>query len=189
MSAPLVLVDREPDEALVARVRAGDPAGMPALVERYQRPLYNIAYRVLGNAEDAADVTQDVFLKLSERLDAYDARLRFFSWIYRVALNVALNARRARSRDEALEDADGLAGDERLDPAWSAHEAELSARVQRALSTLRPADRAVVSLRHFAELSYREIAEVLEIDEKTVKSRLHEARARLRPLLVELHAA
>jgi len=182
-------VDKEPDESLVARMRGGDPEALTALVARYQRPLYNLAYRVLGNAEDAADVTQDVFLKVSEHAGEYDARFRFFSWIYRIAVNTSLNLRRAHRREEALEDEAEMAGPERLDPEWSAREAELSARVQSALMTLEPGDRAVLSLRHFSELSYREIAQVLEVDEKTVKSRLHEARARLRPLLVEVHAA
>ena len=181
-------MDRDPDQALVSRHRSGDRAAFPQLVARYQRPLYNAAYRVLGNAEDAADVTQDVFLRISQRLDDYDDRHRFFSWIYRIALNAALNLARHNGHAEPLEDDDQVV-DPRADPEWSAGEAELSARVQAALMKLRAADRAVLVLRHFSECSYLEIAAILEIEEKTVKSRLHEARLRMRELLAELHPA
>ena len=180
----------DPDEALVASCRSGDVAAFATLVRRYQGPIYNAAYRVLGNAEDASDITQSVFLKIAERLDDYDSQYRFFSWIYRIALNESLNLLRHNGREHALGDDDELlADDARADPESRAEGAELSARVQRALMKLKPQDRMVVVLRHFSECSYREIAVVLEIDEKMVKSRLFEARSRLRGLLHAEHMA
>ena len=180
-------MDKDPDQLLVARHRSGDPAAFPELVARYQRPIYNAAFRVLGNAEDAADIAQDVFMRISQRLDEYDDTHKFFSWIYRIALNQAINLARRNWREEPLGDEDELAAGAASDPERSAQLAELSVRVQGALMKLRVDDRAVLALRHFSELSYREIADVLTIDEKTVKSRLFEARLRMRELLREYH--
>ena len=180
---------KDPDEALVQGCRRGDAAAYGAIVERYQGPIYNAAYRVLGNAEDAADIAQVVFLKILERLDDYDSQFKFFSWIYRIALNESLNLLRRNGRDDALGETDELPGPAHADPEWQALEVELSARVQAGLMKLRAEERMVLALRHFSECSYREIGEVLDIDEKTVKSRLFEARQRLRGLLREVHAA
>ena len=181
---------KDPDEALVERCRKGDGAAFAVLVNRYQGPIYNAAYRVLGNAEDASDITQSVFLKIAERLDDYDPKYKFFSWIYRIALNESLNLLRRNGREEPLgDDEEFLPGDAHADPEWQALEAELSARVQGALMKLKAQDRMMLALRHFSDCSYREIADVLEIDEKTVKSRLFEARSRMRGLLHEVHAA
>ncbi len=180
---------KDPDEALVRRCREGDSAAFALLVARYQGPIYNAAYRVLGNAEDAADIAQSVFLKIVERLDDYDSQFRFFSWIYRIALNESINLLRRNGREEPLGDDDETEGDAHADPEWQALEAELSARVQGALMKLKVDDRMVLVLRHFSECSYVEIGQVLDLDEKTVKSRLFEARQRLRGLLREVHAA
>ena len=180
-------MDKDPDEALVARHRSGDPAAFPALVARYRRPIYNAAYRVLGNAEDAADITQDVFLRIAQRFDEYDASYRFFSWIYRIALNGAIDLARRNGREEPLEDDEAVPAAPGWDPEAGVLAGERTARVQGALMRLGMEDRAVLALRHFSELSYREIAEVLAIPEKTVKSRLFEARTRLRVLLEDLH--
>jgi RNA polymerase sigma-70 factor (ECF subfamily) len=183
-------VIKEPDEALVARCRNGDGSAFTVLVGRYQGPIYNAAYRVLGNAEDASDITQSVFLRIAERLDDYDSQFKFFSWIYRIALNESLNLLRSNGREQPLGDDEDLVPDDaHADPESQALGAELSARVQRALMKLKAQDRMVLVLRHFSECSYREIAVVLEIDEKTVKSRLFEARSRMRGLLHEVHAA
>jgi RNA polymerase sigma-70 factor (ECF subfamily) len=180
-------VDKDPDQALVARHRGGDPEAFRELVVRYQRPIYNAAFRVLGNAADAADITQDVFLRISQHIDEYDQEHKFFSWVYRIALNQAINLARRNWREEPLDDGDALEGDGTADPERSAQRAELTVGVQGALLKLRVDDRAVLALRHFSELSYREISEVLSIDEKTVKSRLFEARLRMRELLREYH--
>ena len=182
-------MDKDNDESLVERCRNGDATALEALVVRYQRPIYNAAFRVLGNTEDASDVTQAVFLKVTERLDDYDPQYRFFSWIYRIALNESLNVLRRQGREEPLDDESEPPGPERLDPERLASEAQVSRRVQGALMTLKIDDRAVLTLRHFSECSYREIAHILDLDEKTVKSRLFEARQRLRELLRDLMPA
>ena len=147
---------------------------------RYQRPIYNAAWWVLRDAEDARDVAQIVFMKVAERSDEYDPRYRFFSWIYRIAVNECLNARRARRPGEQL--------DERLPdaedgPQEIAEHGERSASIDAALVKLSEEHRLVLVLRHFADLSYGEMSDVLGIPEKTVKSRLFEARHRLGELL------
>lgn len=182
-------MERDDDPVLVQRCRQGDRAAFAELVARYQGPIYNAAYRVLGNPEDASDIAQGVFLKIAERLDGYDSRFKFFSWIYRIAINESLNVLRSRRHDEPLDTETELPGPESANPEWKASQAELSRRIQGALMGMKADDRVVVTLRHFSGCSYAEIAQVLEVDEKTVKSRLFEARRRLRLLLKDLQDA
>lgn len=186
---PRVIVEQDHDLALVERYRNGDRAAFTELVIHYQRPIYNAAYRVLGNAEDASDIAQVVFLRVAERLDDYDSQYRFFSWIYRIAINESLNLLRRGGREERLVDEADLPDAESAGPEWQAHASELSRRVQKALMSMKADDRAVLTLRHFSECSYREIGDILDLQEKTVKSRLFEARQRLRELLKDLMPA
>jgi len=179
-------VDDDADKALVERFRNGDREAFTELVIRYQRPIYNAAFWVLRRAEDASDVTQMVFLRVAERLDDYDPQYKFFSWIYRIAVNESLNMLRRGKREEALDDDAEFAGAERDDPERQADAAEVSVRLRRALMRLSAGDRMVITLRHFSDCSYEEIGQILDIDEKTVKSRLYEARQRLRELLKDL---
>ena len=169
------MVDGDPDAALVARCLAGEVEAFEPLVLRYERVLFNVAVRMLGDREDARDVTQEAFLKAYQKLSSFDPTYRFFSWMYRIVLNESLNARSRRPPVGPLETEpvdpgspeDGLRARERRD------------RVQAALAGLATGDREVLVLRHFAELSYADIGTALGIAEKTVKSRLHEARQRL----------
>jgi RNA polymerase sigma-70 factor, ECF subfamily len=179
-------VDSETDQALVARYMLGDRDAFAALVVRYQKPLYNAAFWVLRNAEDASDVTQNAFLRVAERCDEYDPKYKFFSWIYRITVNEALNFRRRHAREEELDDEVELPAAENVDPEWQLAEGQQTRRVRAALSSLPTNDRMVLALRHFSECSYEEIAQILDLDEKTVKSRLYEARLRLRHLLRDL---
>ena len=179
-------MDKDRDQLLVERCRDGDRAAFTEIVIRYQRPIYNAAYRVLGNGEDASDIAQVVFLRVAERLDDYDPQFRFFSWIYRIALNESLNLLRRNGRDDPLDDELDTPDHEGAGPEARASDAEISRRVQAALMKMRADDRTVLTLRHFSECSYREISEILDLDEKRVKSRLFEARQRLRVLLKDL---
>jgi RNA polymerase sigma-70 factor (ECF subfamily) len=179
-------VDDDTDQHLLERYRNGDREAFTALVVRYQRPLYNAAFWVLRSAEDASDVTQIVFLKIAEQLDEYDPRYKFFSWIYRITVNEALNFRRRHAREEELDDEVELPAAESANPEWQLTEGQQARRVRAALMSMATNDRMVLTLRHFSECSYEEIAQILDLDEKTVKSRLHEARLRLRALLQDL---
>ena len=179
---------KDDDQALVESCRKGDRAAFTILVTRYQRPIYNAAYRVLGNAEDASDIAQVVFLKIAERLHEYDPQYKFFSWIYRIAINESINLLRRNRREQPLDDEIDLPGPENAGPEWQYNNGQLSERVQRALMSMKIDDRVVLTLRHFSDCSYREIGQVLELEEKTVKSRLFEARQRLGELLKDLRA-
>lgn len=169
------MVDGDPDSSLVARCLAGELDAFEPLVRRYQRPLYNVALRMLGDREEARDVVQDAFLKAYEKLASFDPQYRFFSWMYRIVLNQSLNARSRRRQADPLTVEPVAAGG----PEEAVHERERQDGVQAALLRLAADDRLVLVLRHFGELSYAEIGEALGVAEKTVKSRLHDARQKL----------
>jgi RNA polymerase sigma-70 factor (ECF subfamily) len=135
---------------------------------------------MLNNAQDAEDVTQTVFFNAFLKLRTYDPRYRFFSWVYRMAVNESLNMLKRRKQTVTLEDEPIPVPGATTDDAT-----ELQDRVGSALMGLKPDDRAVVVLKHFMFFSYEEIAAVLEIPVKTVKSRLFTARERLRDTLRE----
>jgi RNA polymerase sigma-70 factor (ECF subfamily) len=173
----------EPDEDVlwVARCLRGDASAFDAIVRRYERVLFSVAHRMLGNYEDALDATQNAFVRAYEGLDSYDPGRRFFSWIYRIAVNECLNFRRAQRPSEPLSEAMEAAASE--NPLESVVALERSERIDVALARLSEEHRLVVVLRHFADLSYTEMSDVLGVPEKTVKSRLFEARQRLGDLL------
>jgi RNA polymerase sigma-70 factor, ECF subfamily len=163
------------DSLLVAQCLAGDTASFRPLVERYQRVLFSVALRMLGDREDAADATQTAFLRAYEKLASYDRCNKFFSWLYRILVNECLNVRRGQRQTVPVDV--GIAAPD--GPLEELEAAERRARVQAALLRLPREQREVVVLRHFADLSYADIADVLELPEKTVKSRLYAARQQL----------
>jgi RNA polymerase sigma-70 factor, ECF subfamily len=172
------------DDQLIARCLEGDASAFEPLVERYRRPLYRVAVRLLGDREEARDATQTAFLKAYQSLGRCERGRRFFSWIYRILVNECLNTRRDRRRAEPL-------GDVPAPPAAPdpVETSETCLRVRQAVLRLPPDLRDVIILRHFAELSYDEAAAVLRIPSRTVKSRLFTARQRLCELLASERAA
>lgn len=168
-------VDGDDDNVLVERCLGGDTAAYRPLVERYQRVLFTVAVRMLGDADEAADAAQTAFVRAYQKLQTFDRRHKFFSWLYRILVNECLNVRRSRRTMEPL----GANMATTDDPQRIAEQSELRACVQSALLRLTPEYREVVVLRHYAGLSYLEIAEALGVPEKTVKSRLYSARQRL----------
>jgi RNA polymerase sigma-70 factor, ECF subfamily len=172
------------DRALVRRCLDGEWAAGDELADRYYRSVFNIALRLVGNVQDAEDVTQTVFGNVFAGLDSYDPGYRFFSWIYRMTVNESLNTLKRRRNVVSLDGSFDFAAPGGL--SESAVEAE--DRVGRALLELKPDDRAVVVLRHFVSFSYEEISNVLGVPVKTVKSRLFTARERLRQALLAASA-
>lgn len=175
-------MDKDPDATLVYACRNGDRDAFEALLTRYERPIYNVAMRMLKHQEDARDVVQSVFLRVFERLHQFDFEHRFYSWIYRIAINESIDILNRRSRVAPL-DEDTEAADEGSGPHDACRSAQLGAGVQAAMMTLTPDYRAVIVLRHFVDCSYRDMAEILGVPEKTVKSRLFTARQLLRAQL------
>jgi len=149
----------------------------------YEKPVYNAAYRMLNNREDARDVTQTVFLKVFQNFGQYDPSRRLFSWIYRIALNESINWLGKTNRLEPLT---FDAADEGNGPEQELESARVSASVQAALMTIKTDYRTVIILKHFLGCSYVEIGNILEIPEKTVKSRLYTARQQLKGELSKL---
>jgi RNA polymerase sigma-70 factor (ECF subfamily) len=168
------------DLALVRQALAGNTEAFGVLVTRYQRVMYTVALRMLGNTEDAQDATQDAFVKAYMRLTTFDTSYRFYSWMYRILVNECLNVNRDRPPEEPL-DTDVAGSGSPFDETVAV---ERRVQINEALLRLSPEYRTVVVLRHFAGQSYEEIAEALAIPEKTVKSRLYTARQRLGELLL-----
>jgi len=167
----------EPDEALAERASRGDHQAFGILVDRYERVIFNLTLRMTGNWEDARELTQDVFVRTWMGLRGFDPRLRFFSWIYRIAIHGCLNFRRRVGRQQALE---GEPESTAIGPEGRIESLELETKVHQALDRLPEGDRQLLVLRHFLDHSYEEIGEVLRVPAKTVKSRLFAARQRLR---------
>ena len=175
------MAEADDDVVCVARCLRGDSAAFEAIVRRYERVLFAVARRMLGNYEDALDATQNAFIGAYRGLDTFDPPRRFFSWIYRIAVNECLNARRARRPDAPLPDE--VEAPSETGPFAGVEQSERSGAIDAALVRLSEDHRLVVVLRHFADLSYGEISDVIGVPEKTVKSRLFEARQRLGELL------
>jgi len=171
---------KDRDAALVNDCKRGDRRAMSQLVSQYQRPVYNAAYRILGNMDDAADTTQIVFLKVFEHIADYDSKFKFFSWVYRIAINESLNKVKKRRKQEPLVDSQASPW---RGPAEELGSSQLSSRVQGALMLLSEDYRTVVVLKHITGCSYLQISEILQLPEKTVKSRLYSARQLMKKTL------
>ncbi len=169
------------DAALVARCLQGDAASFEKLLERYQRPVFNIALRMVRDREDARDVAQSVFVKAYENLGSYDPRYRFFSWLYRIAMNESLN--QIKKQTGFVEAARQWFRAQPAAVPARTNESGPEAGLRQALMNLKPEHRCVIVLKHLSGYSYRDVGEILGIPEKTVRSRLFEARRILRQKL------
>jgi RNA polymerase sigma-70 factor (ECF subfamily) len=170
----------ERDVMLVTACLRGDRESFDEIVERYEGPLYNAAYRITGSVEDAMDATQTAFVNAFEKLHTFDPRYRFFSWIYRIVVNLSLNMVDRRRNESEL---DGNFPAAIANPETAYHRTEAAENLEAAMRELTPELRTVIVLKHIEGFSYNEIGELLGIPEKTVKSRLFTARQRLRSIL------
>ncbi len=170
-------MDKDLEIAMVKDCQKGDRKAMDTLVRQMQTPVFNAAYRMLGNPDEAADVTQTTFLKVFENIQRFDPTRRLFSWTYRIALNESIDQLKRRKRTEPLEDSPSSDTDM---PQEMTATSQLSDEVQKTLMELNDGHRAVIVLRYFADCSYQEISRILELPEKTVKSRLFAARQQLK---------
>jgi RNA polymerase sigma-70 factor (ECF subfamily) len=175
-------MSKDPEDAvLVQECLQGNPQSFEVLVDRYQHAMYNVALRIVHDLEDAADVTQSAFVKVYENLASFNPRYKFFSWLFRIVVNEALNLLKKRKPYAELEERH-LAVES--SPDGNLLEEEVQAKVERALMDLKFEYRLVVVLRHFQNLSYEEISYIADVPEKTVKSRLFTARKLLREKLM-----
>lgn len=195
---PISLEDFE----LIEKVKSGQTEAFGDLVRKYQDRVFNVCWRICGNLEDARDLTQDSFLKVFERIGGFRGESAFYTWLYRIAVNLALTLRRkgAGRRMLSLDQPDSSLGTqaERLmartqegqDVARNVAEADQQARLVRQLQAMDDEPRAVIVLRDIEGLNYEEIAAIMEVPVGTIKSRLFRARMTLRDAMLpaEPHA-
>jgi RNA polymerase sigma-70 factor (ECF subfamily) len=171
-------VGPDPDADLVARAQVGDGPAFAALVRRYQGRLLGLARRYLGDGPEAEDVAQQAFVQAFKNLGQFRGEARLGTWLYRITVNLAKNALRARPSPEAA----GSAAAEPLAPATL--DPEEQRRLRQAVRQLPEKQRLVVELRIWQELSFREIAEVAGGSEESAKVSFHHAIKRLRSWLL-----
>ena len=172
----------EQDHQLVERTLRGERAAFGQLVQKYQMAVFTVAYNVLGNRSDAEDAAQVAFLKAYEQLNTYDQDYKFFSWLYRITVNESINAKKKKRPVTGVENFDAIATDQ---SDQLTQDNELEDRIGEALMELTPTDRAIIVLRHYQEFSYPDIAYIMDITEKKVKSRLFTARQRLKGVFIQ----
>ena len=192
---PIPLEDME----LIEKVKAGQREAYGELVKKYQDRVFNTCWRICGHLEDARDLTQEAFLKALENITAFRQQSGFYTWIFRVAVNLALSHRRKETRRRTISldqqaDAAGTQAAQLVtslgksargdDPVAGADEAEMRGAVLRALNALDADHRAVLVLREIEGMNYREVGEILDLPPGTVRSRLHRARMALREAML-----
>ncbi|MHC4488653.1 MAG: RNA polymerase sigma factor [Planctomycetota bacterium] len=183
---------------LVKQCQQGDSAAMERLILRYQNRIYNVILKICADPDDAAELTQETFVKIIENINKFEGRSGFYTWAFRIAVNLTLNyCRRNVKLDFRSLDAEQvqynsqakqllrqfLSDDSSLEPAVVAQNREMCEIAVEALMKLDDAQRAVVVLRDIEGMDYARIAEVLDIKLGTVRSRLSRARSRLRQIL------
>ena len=187
-------MDSLTDEQLVLQIQNGNREALEQLYWRYKDRIIGVAYGVLRNQQDALEVTQEVFVRLYNNIDKYQPNSHFFTWVYRIAHNLAIDRyRRKRTASEVEFDHEfqlnyttsdiPLAPGLGIDPERSAERSELRAQIAAAMDSLSEKQRTIITLREIDGLSYEEIAAVLDIQIGTVMSRLHYARANLQAAL------
>lgn len=187
------MIDIE-EKKIIKKAVAGSAEAFEQLVLQYQNPIYNLCLRITGNPEDAADMTQESFLKAWRNLESFHFEAAFSTWLYRLASNTCLDfLRSAKRRRELSLTVEDESGESQLldlpDPAPTPEASlltnEENARLGAAMGQLDPEQRRILTLRVVNDLSYTEIAAVLNIKEGTVKSRLARARESLRKKLLQ----
>jgi RNA polymerase sigma-70 factor, ECF subfamily len=179
------------DRALVSRVLEGDRDRFTELVKRYEKRVINYVYRITHRYEDAHDLAQEIFVKVFVALDRYDSKYQFSTWLFRIAQNTAIDALRKKSivevpiakpaTDEETKDREFA--DTGISPYRALKNKQLARAIDKAVLELPPDYRELIQLRHFAELSYEEIASMKKLPLGTVKNKLFRARNMLKDTL------
>jgi RNA polymerase sigma-70 factor (ECF subfamily) len=180
------------DRALVARILEGDRDRFNELVARYQKRVVNYVYRITHRYEDAHDLAQEIFVKVYLALDRFDPKFQFSTWLFRIAQNSAIDALRKKSISEVSlmrtggDDEDAKErefADDGISPYRALSNKQMGAAIEKAVDDLPPDYRELIQLRHYAELSYEEIASMKKLPLGTVKNKLFRARNLLKEQL------
>ncbi|MBY0502518.1 MAG: sigma-70 family RNA polymerase sigma factor [Bryobacteraceae bacterium] len=192
--------DNAQDALLIERLRANEEMAYEELIQRFEHPVYNLVYRLLNDPSESADVVQEVFLKVFRKVDGFRGDCSLKTWIYRIAVHESYNQRRwfrrHRQQETALESGDeqtlsymDVIPDAGPSPFQMTLDHETRERIEAALQEVKPVFRAAVILRDIEELSYEEIASILDTNLGTVKSRILRGREAVRKQLVAEEAA
>jgi RNA polymerase sigma-70 factor (ECF subfamily) len=176
------------DAQLIQQALAGESAAFGQLVTRYQDRLYNSLVHVVGSTDTAYDVVQDALVQAYVKLETFEGASGFYTWLYRIAFNLAISRRRRRERPVlSVEQARDVLGHEPVDrgavPGARLEQQERAGQVQSALATLSEEHRAILILREVDGCAYEDIAQILDLPIGTIRSRLHRARLQLRDQL------
>jgi RNA polymerase sigma-70 factor (ECF subfamily) len=177
------------DNRLIAECLRGDTAAFGVLVRRYQDRLFNSIYRMVANAEDAQDVVQEAFLSAYQSLEGFKGDSLFFTWLYRIAVNMAISLKRKQRATLRMDAGPHEGPVEPADPSdvsrpgHALEKAEQEQRIQRALARLSPEHRAVLVMKDMEGQKYEDMAAILQVPIGTIRSRLHRARLELREIL------
>ena len=174
-------VPEETERQWIAQAQQGDRQAFGELVHYYREGVINVVYRMCGDANLAEDAAQEAFIRAWQHLPRYQPRSPFRNWLYRIATNVAMDVLRRERETVDIENVPLVATS--LDPEIAVERYERAERVRQAVLALAPASRAVLVLREYEGLSYKEIADTLDIPAGTVMSRLNYARTQLREML------
>jgi RNA polymerase sigma-70 factor (ECF subfamily) len=175
-------MDRAAERELIRLAQGGDAEAFSQLVTRHQRAVFNVTYRLTGNRQEAEDVAQETFVRAYQALRRFDLERPLGPWLYRIATNTALNWIKRRRPEVGLGE-EALLPDPGPGPEAQVLSAERSARLRAVIASLPPNYRAVIELRHFQGLSYREMSESLGVPLSDVKSWLFRARRKLKSVL------
>jgi RNA polymerase sigma-70 factor (ECF subfamily) len=174
------------DAECVRRVQRGDIDSFEVLVRRHQKAIFNLVYRLLGNYDEAAEVSQDVFLSAFKSIHQFRGEANFSTWLYRIGLNHASTRRKSLNSAQRRQlplDGTEVIPNSTVDPAKNFEDKEIQQRVQQALNSLDAEDARIILLRDLQDIPYDEVAEILDLPVGTVKSRLHRARQALKTSL------
>ena len=169
------------DKILVKECIEGNKRSFEEIVDKYYKIIYRLAFRIIRNNDDAEEITQTVFVKAYENLNSYNSKFKFFSWLYKITVNESLNFSKRKSYSEELSEENSTNEE---NPYTIYDRIETGEKIQDALMELDMLYRLPVVLKHFLDYSYKELSYLLDVPEKTVKSRLFTGRQLLKEILI-----
>ncbi len=181
----------EMSEDLIAKLRSGDPIAFNRFVQMHSSRVYSIAYRIVGNADEAKDIAQEVFVRLYQSIHQYDSRYSFNSWVYRIAVNLSIDHHRREARHRKISSTnsqtESMPDNDSVRPDVDTERRELMGTIEQLTSDLSPSQRKVFVLRDLQGFGATEISSILKCSENTVRVHLSNARQKIKTALLEIY--